>query len=80
MTKPVVRYVRTETHSGYGIHQYFDMPDPKWRVAYIGEVLDHPRLGHCFDVRTSTVESVSDDGVIETRNTIYKPVMKGERA
>lgn len=43
-------------------------------VANIGGVKDHPKLGDCDSVRTSPVVSVTTDGVVETKNTIYAPI------
>ena len=42
------------------------------RRAILYDVKNHPRLGDCRYVNTSRVLSVSDDGTIETLNTIYK--------
>ena len=42
------------------------------RRATLFDVKNHPRLGDCAYVSTSKVLSVSDDGTIETLNTIYK--------
>ena len=42
------------------------------RRATLFDVKNHPRLGDCEYVSTSRVLSVSDDGTIETLNTIYK--------
>lgn len=43
-------------------------------VASLQLVVNHPRLGWCSDVRTSTVLHKFPDGSFETRNTIYKPM------
>lgn len=43
-------------------------------VANIGGVKNHPKLGDCDSVRTSPVVSVTTDGVVETKNTIYAPI------
>jgi uncharacterized protein with NRDE domain len=42
-------------------------------IARIYGVMDHPRLGAQYSVRTSVVVKVEEDGTIETLNTIYKP-------
>lgn len=42
------------------------------RRAILLDVKNHPRLGDCNYVSTPKVLSVSDDGTIETLNTIYK--------
>ena len=42
------------------------------RRAILFDVKKHPRLGDCNWVSTSKVLSVSEDGTIETLNTIYK--------
>lgn len=55
---------------------YYQMWDTKNEVAIVELVLNHPRLGDCRDVRTSTVKYKFDDGSFETRNTIYKPATK----
>ena len=46
------------------------------RRAMLFDVKNHPRLGDCNYVSTSRVLSVSDDGTIETLNTIYKRVVE----
>lgn len=43
----------------------------KDEVASLNLVFNHPRLGACHNVRTSTVLRKFEDG-FETRNTIYK--------
>jgi hypothetical protein len=65
--KPVVYYVGVAK-----IWHWND--DPRYPVASLPVVLDHPRLGNCYDVRTSVVLHQYFDGTIETMNTIYKPV------
>lgn len=41
-------------------------------VGRLNQVLDHPRLGKCYDVRTSDIVVWPDDkGNFETRNTKY---------
>lgn len=64
MNKPVVYFT--------GEPSYW-MWDEKNEVASLEAVIDHPKLGDCRDVRTSTVKQKFDDGSFETRNTIYKP-------
>lgn len=45
-------------------------------VAYLESIENHPRLGNALDVRTSWIVDFDlDTGVIETKNTIYKPVL-----
>ena len=51
----------------------------KDEVASLELVLNHPRLGLCVDVRTSTVLRKFDGG-FETRNTMYKQVTPEIRA
>ena len=46
------------------------------RRAMLFDVKNRPRLGDCNYVSTSRVLSVSDDGTIETLNTIYKRVVE----
>jgi hypothetical protein len=70
--KPVVHYL--------GQPQYW-MWDSKNEVAGLLFVFDHPYLGACPDVRTSTVLKKFPDGSFETRNTMYVPAteeMKNE--
>lgn len=70
--KPVVHFI--------GEPQYW-MWDAKNEVASISFVLDHPHLGSCPNVRTSTVLKKFPDGSFETRNTMYVPAteeMKNE--
>lgn len=62
--KPTVYYIGTPQFSDWGEH----------KVAHLQYVIGHPALGNCADVRTSSVQSVEDDGTIVTRNTIYKPI------
>jgi hypothetical protein len=66
ITKPIV------TYSGKLNILPWDY-NPKLIVARIELVLDHPRLGRCYDVRTTQIVAYPDkDGTFETRNTIYK--------
>ena len=70
--KPVVHFI--------GEPHYW-MWDAKNEVAGLLFVLDHPWLGACPDVRTSTVLKKFPDGSFETRNTMYIPAteeMKNE--
>lgn len=70
--KPVVHFI--------GEPHYW-MWDAKNEVASLYVVLDHPRLGACYNVRTSTVKQKFPDGSFETRNTMYVPAteeMKNE--
>lgn len=42
-------------------------------VARLHEVIEHPLLGNCFDVRTSSiVDWPNEEGTFTTLNTIYK--------
>lgn len=59
--KPVVNYRKSE-------YDFISVGRSAWVYA-----LNHPRLGE-LEVRTSTVQSISEDGTFETLNTIYKPV------
>ena len=61
--KPVVYFI--------GIPHFWIWHNGKDEVASLERVLNHPRLGLCHDVRTSTVLRKFDGG-FETRNTIYK--------
>lgn len=50
----------------------YDNDTPIDYVGHLPEVLNHPRLGKCFDVRTSTILVFPDEqGNFETRNTKY---------
>ena len=62
--KPVVHFI--------GEPHYW-MWDAKNEVAGLEVVLDHPHLGACPNVRTSTVKQKFPDGSFETRNTMYVP-------
>ncbi len=64
--KPVVYYI--------GVPQFYNWNhDARYPVASLQYVLNHPKLGNCYNVRTSVV--LNTDGVtIETQNTIYKPI------
>jgi len=48
--------------------------DDRYPVASLFRVVDHPRLGNCYNVRTSVIVNKYFDGTIETLNTIYKPI------
>lgn len=43
------------------------------QFAKLEKIFNHPRLGDCTNVTTSEIVSV-ENGVIETRNTIYTPI------
>lgn len=63
--KQVVHYVGEAKFMGVG------------NRAYLDEIVDHPRLGHNFDVSTSAAISYDPaTGILETLNTIYKPVQQ----
>lgn len=62
--KPVVHFI--------GEPHYW-MWDSKNEVAGLEVVLDHPHLGFCPNVRTSTVLKKFPNGSFETRNTMYVP-------
>lgn len=65
--KPVVYYI--------GVPQFYNWnDDERYPVARLQYVIDHPSLGNCRNVRTSTVLNAYFDGTIETKNTIYKPM------
>jgi len=65
--KPVVYYFGEPVF--WNMHDNVDFP-----VASFSYVTNHPKLGSCEIYRTSMIISKSDDGTIETRNTIYKPL------
>ena len=75
MEKPVVYYYdnKDPDFTPFTITQFNGIEGDDFRVAYITIVLNHPRLGYCRNVRTSTIVKVTPDGTIETLNTIYKP-------
>jgi len=63
----VVHYFGTPT-----FHKV-DFNDITLTFASIPLVLDHPKLGRCFDVRSSVVCSgIDDEGSFYTMNTYYK--------
>ena len=55
---------------------HYWMWDANNEVASLELVLDHPYLGDCPSVRTSTVLEKFSDGSFETRNTMYVPAPK----
>lgn len=65
--KPVVYY------AGVAKVWHWD-GNPTIPVASLSIVIDHPRLGTCYNVRTSKILYQYFDGTIETLNTIYKPL------
>jgi hypothetical protein len=70
--KPVVHYTGTPEFSVWPWHKNEDGSDII--VGYIPFVTDHPRLGECFDVRTSPIiVPINEQGKFETLNTIYEP-------
>jgi len=66
-SKPVVHY---EGEASF----FYYSEDSNLLAAKLDFVIDHPKLGSCYNVRTSAVLDVKDDGTIETRNTIYRSV------
>jgi hypothetical protein len=65
--KPTVYYI--------GVPEFWNWNDDvRYPVAYLPYVIGHPRLGDCYDVRTSIIVQQYFDGTIETLNTIYKPM------
>ena len=63
----VVHYFGTPT-----FHKV-DFNDITLTFASIPLVLDHPKLGRCFDVNSSVVCSgIDDEGSFYTMNTYYK--------
>lgn len=67
INKPVVYYIG---------QPYYWMWNETNEVASLTFVLNHPRLGECPNVRTSTVLQKFPDGSFETRNTMYYPATK----
>lgn len=51
-----------------------------WQIegtVLFGEAVDHPELGS-QRIRTSTIQKFSrDEGIVETRNTIYRLIGSG---
>jgi hypothetical protein len=72
MIKPVVHY---KGFPRFSIWPWFvDDNGNDIIVGHLPEVVDHPRLGHKYDVRTSDVIVPMDDsGKFETLYTIYEP-------
>jgi hypothetical protein len=63
----VVHYFGTAT-----FHKV-EFDDITLTFASIPLVLDHPKLGRCFDVRSSVVcSNLDEDGSFYTMNTYYK--------
>jgi hypothetical protein len=61
------------------IHEWV-LTDSIAYIARLREVIGHPALGDCFDVRTSAiVEWPNEEGTFTTRNTIYKRYIGGSR-
>jgi hypothetical protein len=72
MIKPVVHYEGTPRFSVWPWCK--DDNGNDIIVGHLPFVTDHPRLGRCYDVRTSDVIVPMDDsGKFETHNTIYEP-------
>jgi hypothetical protein len=72
MIKPVVHYEGTPRFSVWPWSKNED--DSDIIVGHLEKVIDHPKLGRCYDVRTSTViVPINADGKFETENTIYEP-------
>lgn len=69
--KPEVYYL--------GEPQFWIWWNGKDEVASLNFVFNHPNLGTCYGVRTSTVLRKFDGG-FETRNTIYKQATPEIRA
>jgi hypothetical protein len=67
ITKPIVHYRGDCT---------FSMTPMDKEVATIYDVVNHPKLGHQRVVYTSEVINKFDEGVFETRNTLYVKVEK----
>jgi hypothetical protein len=55
---------------------HYWMWDTKNEIASLFAVINHPHLGMCYNVRTSTVKQKFPDGSFETRNTMYVPATK----
>jgi hypothetical protein len=69
MNKPEVHYV-----GELRIKEWprYSNEDPIEYVGLLPEVLNHPRLGKCYDVRTSKIIRFPNKlGNFETRNTKY---------
>lgn len=53
----------------------FSPEDAPFYVAKVPLALNHPKLGRCYDVRTSRIIKQPDEsGRFETLNTIYEKV------
>jgi len=69
MIKPIVHY------SGILLIRewFYSKKDNISYIAHLEQVYDHPKLGYCKDVRSSSIVKFPDkEGTFETRNTIYK--------
>lgn len=64
--KPVVEYTGTE--------EFIYSPMYDSNVAILYNVLNHPKLGKCPWVITTSIQKIHDNGDIETKNTIYRKV------
>ena len=68
--KPEVHYIGNLTIREWWGRQ--KDTDPIVYVAMLDVVIDHPRLGKCYDVRTSVITEWPDDkGNFETMNIRY---------
>jgi len=71
--KPVVHYVGEPNFKVWGWSQEENGDDII--ICYLDIVVDHPKLGHCYNVKTSKVIGhIDSNGRFETQNTIYEPV------
>jgi len=71
-TKPVVHYIGVVSFYVWPWHKNEDGSDII--VSNVPIVKDHPRLGKCYNVRTSPViVPIDEHGKFETLNTIYEP-------
>lgn len=68
-TKQVVQYV------GNATVYLWPWSNKEIYVAHLPLALNHPKLGRCYDVRTSRIVKQPDEsGRFETLNTIYEKV------
>jgi hypothetical protein len=71
MIKPVVHYKGTPQ---FYLWPYPDENGKDITVGKVPFVMDHPRLGRCYDVRTSDIVTpIDSEGRFETLYTIYEP-------
>ena len=65
--------VKTVHYEGEVMFHQYHLNEITLTFATIPLVLDHPKLGKCFNVRSSVVcSAIDDEGSFYTMNTYYK--------